>query len=293
MTDVIEFRGRILSSTPCELGEGPSFDSATGLIWWFSILEKKLYSLDPASKRETVADLPLMASVAAPVDAERQMLATEKGIFIRSIETGELALHCEIEADNPGTRCNDGRLHPSGALWFGTMGRRAETGAGSIYHIAEGQVTKLFSDISIPNSICFSPDGRTGYYVDTKINRLMSVDLDPSSGLPKDKPRLLIDGSGAPGGIDGSICDADGSIYNARWGQGAVDRYAPDGRHIARYRLPATQTSCPVVIGNGRLAVTSALEGMDAAARAADPKAGYLFELEAPVTLQETIRYAI
>lgn len=282
MAQVYDFNGTVLSSTACELGEGPSYDEATGTLWWFSIVEKKLFELDLASNTQTTHDLPFMASVLAPVDSDRQLIATENGLFFRDRRSGAFTPHCDVEADKPGNRSNDGRLHPSGALWLGTMGRKAEQGAGSIYHIAQGQVTTLFAGISIPNSICFSPDGAIGYYVDTKVNHMMRVALDPKTGLPVGEPQLFVDGTGEDGGIDGSICDAEGHVWNARWGAGAVDRYAPDGTRLARYRLGAKQTSCPVFLGDGRLAITSAWEGMDDAQRQADPHAGCLFEIAVP-----------
>ena len=75
--------------------------------------------------------------------------------------------------------------------------------------------------------------------------------------------------------------DAQGYVWNARWGEGAVDVYKPDGTRIARHSVPATQTSCPAFIGPraDRLLVTSALQGLDDKARAADPNAGRTFEL--------------
>ena len=286
------FQGSVLSSTPCELGEGASFDADTGTIWWFSILEKQLRSLDINTGKESVQILPIMGSVLVPIDAERQLIASDQGLFIRDRATGELTLHCDLEKDKPDNRSNDGRLHPSGALWIGTMGRTAAEGAGAIYHVVGGKVTTLFDKMSIPNAICFSPDGSTGYYVDTRINHLMRVDIDPLTGLPTSKPTLFIDGSGSPGGMDGAICDQDGTIWNARWGEGAVDHYGLDGVLLARFEVPAKRTTCPVVIGNGRLAVTSAWEGMDQDARTSDPLAGALFELAVPVTLGREPRYS-
>lgn len=282
MTQIHEFKGETLSSDACELGEGSSFDDATNTLWWFSILEKKLFELDLSSGIRTVHQLPFMASVIAPVDSQHQMLATDQGVFLRDRKTGAFTLHCEIEPDKPNNRSNDGRIHPSGALWIGTMGRHAEDGAGAIYHVAQGKVTKLFDRISIPNAICFSPDGRTGYYVDTRVNHLMRVELDPATGLPVGKPELFIDGSGEAGGMDGAICDAEGRLWNARWGAGAVDHYATDGSRIGRYLVPASQSSCPVFIGQGRMAVTTAWEGLDDAARKADPHAGSLFAFTVP-----------
>ncbi|MCQ1834206.1 SMP-30/gluconolactonase/LRE family protein [Neorhizobium galegae] len=273
------FEGRVLSSSLCELGEGPSFESETETLWWFDILGKGLHELHLPTGREIVHALPVMASALASIDAARQMIASDKGMFIRDRATGALSPYLELEPEKPGNRSNDGRVHPSGSLWIGTMGRKAEDGAGAIYHVRQGEVTKLFDRISIPNSICFSPDGAIGYYTDTRVNRLMRVSLDPATGLPNGEAEFLVDENGRPGGIDGSICASDGTIWNARWGEGAIDHYSADGQHLSRHLVPAKQTTCPAFIGKDRLAVTSAREGLDEAARTADPFAGSLFEI--------------
>ena len=54
---------------------------------------------------------------------------------------------------------------------------------------------------------------------------------------------------------------------------------------MARYAVPATQTTCPAFIGRAadRLLVTSAFQNMSDAARTADPNAGKTFELGVPV----------
>lgn len=281
MATVFPFAGHVLDETPMMLGEGPTFDPATGTAWWFNIIERELHELHFASGRKTVYALPFMGSALAKISDHKQLIASDDGLFLRDTATGVLTLHAELEKDLPGNRSNDGRMHPSGALWIGTMGRKAETGAGSIYHVARGTVTKLFAEVSIPNSICFSPDGATGYYVDTKVNKLMRVPLDAETGLPTGKAEVFIDSAGVEGGIDGSVCDAEGHIWNARWGIGAVDHYDTDGNHIARYEVPAGQTTCPAFIGPdaSRLLVTSARENLDADALAANPQHGLTFDL--------------
>jgi sugar lactone lactonase YvrE len=292
MMSVHDYNGTVLSTSICELGEGPSYEAETGTLWWFDIIGKALHELHLATGREIVHALPFMASVVASIDAQRQLLATDKGLFIRNRASGELSAYRELEPGKPGNRSNDGRVHPSGSLWIGTMGRKAEEGAGAIYHVAAGGiVTPLFRNLSIPNSICFSPDGAIGYYVDTKVNQMMRVSLDPETGMSTGEPSVFIDQKGQAGGIDGSICDGDGTIWNARWGQGAVDHYAADGTHLERYLLGAKQTTCPAFIGNGRLAVTSAREGLDEAALQADPLAGSLFEISVPIRSHSEARY--
>ena len=101
----------------------------------------------------------------------------------------------------------------------------------------------LFDKITIPNAICFSPDGTTGYYVDTDVNQLMSVPLAPETGLPTGPASVFIDTAHMPGGMDGAVCDGDGNIWNARFGAGVLDQFDPAGKLKARYQLPARQRS--------------------------------------------------
>ena len=281
MTSLIPFAGKPLCSNFTMLGEGPSYDSTTDTLWWLNILEKELHELHVSTGKKTVHHLPIMASVVARVDADRQMLATELGIYIRDMKTGALSEFVAIEADKPETRCNDGRVHPSGALWFGTMGKGAEDFAGAIYHVAGTKVTKIVSDISIPNGICFSADGKQGYYVDSKVNHYMRFDVDPATGLPIGEAMLWSDTSAQPGSTDGSIMAADGTIWNARWGHGEVHHYAKDGTITERYAVPMKQVTCPAVFGTNadRLAFTSAWEHMSDEQRAKDPLNGITFDL--------------
>lgn len=280
MSETHAFTGSILSSHTSELGEGPTYDAATDTLWWFNILGKELHELNLSTGTARLHALPFKASVLARIDAERQLIATERGLMIRDVASGGFTPYLELEPAHMGNRSNDGRVHASGALWIGTMGLKAQNGAGSIYHVARGVVTRLFTGVSIPNSICFSPDSATGYYTDTRIGDIMRVPLDAATGLPSGEPSVFV-AAGAEGGPDGSVCDADGHVWNARWGVGAVDRYAPDGRHVARYAVPTSRTSCPAFFGRNadRLAVTTAHEGASAAELAADPQAGFLFDL--------------
>nr|WP_299496112.1 SMP-30/gluconolactonase/LRE family protein [uncultured Rhizobium sp.] len=282
MISMVPFTGKVLTEERLELGEGPSYDALTDCLWWFDILGKTLCQLHIASGNFTKHELPFLGSVFAVVDDKQHLLASDKGLFLRDAVSGTLRPYVEIEPGKAENRSNDGRMHPSGALWIGTMSRTAETGAGAIYHVAGTTVTKLFNAVSIPNSICFSPDGTIGYFNDSKVNHLMRVSVDPATGLPTGEPSVLIDQSARTTGvIDGSVVDAEGTIWNANWDGGAVDRYAPDGRQIARYEMPARRVTCPAFFGAkfDRLAVTSCFEGLSAEALKTDPLAGATFEL--------------
>lgn len=284
----------VLSDISCRLGEGPSYDALTDALFWFDILERRLLE-QPLSGGETVIhELPVMASAVASADKDRQLLVTETGLQLRDRATGKLDMLVEVETDRPDTRSNDARTHPCGALWFGTMGKMAEEQAGAIYWFSGGEVRRLFSHITIPNSICFSPDGAIGYFADTRENRLYRVACDPETGLPAGDPVLIVEGNEMPGGIDGSVVDAEGILWNARWGGGRLDALSARGELIRSIALPVRQPSCPAFIGRNadRLAVTSAFEGMDAEARRTHPDAGktFLIDLEVKGRLDPPVR---
>ncbi|MEL6922186.1 MAG: SMP-30/gluconolactonase/LRE family protein, partial [Pseudomonadota bacterium] len=173
-----------------------------------------------------------------------------------------------------------------GAMWLGTMSKTKQAGAGAIYHFRDGVLTKLFADITIPNAICFSPDGVTAYFTDTMSGKIMQVAINPEDALPTEKPKVFFrQPRNDVGGIDGAICDADGNLWNARWGSNCLDRYTRFGERAECIALPVSQPSCPAFVGGNHIAVTSAWESMDDAMRSADPHAGktVLIEFDKPV----------
>lgn len=270
----------ILCDERCHLGEGPTYDAATDTAWWFDIVERRLFEAQLGSGRTTIHSLGVMGSALGRIDAHRQLVVADDGLYVRALTDGRMELFRPLEADSSATRSNDARVHPSGTFWIGTMGRRAETGAGAIYALHRGELSLLYGEITIPNAICFSPDGAVGYFADTGKNLLFRVDLDATTGLPCGAPVPLVTRRGG-GGIDGAVVDADGLIWNARWGGGCVDVYSPQGQHLRSVRVPARQSSCPAFVGRdfSRLLVTSAWQDMTDDDRRADPDHGRTFVL--------------
>lgn len=263
----------------CELGEGPLWHPVRGQLFWFDITGQRMLSVERGAPREW--RFPEMVSAAGWLSRDVLLIAGERDLFLFDVETEEMETLAELEADNPQTRSNDGRADPMGGFWIGTMGKRAEPGAGAIYRYFDGELRRLYSEISIPNAICFAPDGRTAHFADTATGQVMRVALD-AAGWPAGKPEVFIDLERGDSGPDGAVTDAEGLLWLAVWGGGCLQAYAPDGRMVRQQEFAAPHLTCPAFGGAGlsTLFCTSALQGMDAAARGAFPSAGMTFMAE-------------
>ena len=73
----------VLSAERCHLGEGPTYDATTDTAWWFDILEGRLFEARLGSGRISIHRLGRMASALARIDAERQLISAEDGLYIR------------------------------------------------------------------------------------------------------------------------------------------------------------------------------------------------------------------
>ena len=267
----------IYDETICTLGEGPLWHPELGELFWFDILGKRLHRKDKHWQFDEYV------SAAGWVDAQRLLIATQTALRLFEIESGQSEHICDLEAENPVTRSNDGRADPQGGFWIGTMGLNAEPGAGAIYRFWKGELRQLYDDIQISNSICFAPEGDTAFFTDTNTQKIMAVPLD-ADGWPDGPPRVHIDLAGTPYRPDGAVVDRDGNLWSAQWGVGRVAVYDRIGTEIASHDLPATQTSCPAFGGDdlSRLYVTSARVGLGASAE----EDGKTFVLETDVVGQ-------
>ncbi len=231
-----------LDATRCELGEGAFWHPERAEFFWFDILGRKLHAL------ERSWDFPEMVSAMGWVDACTVLIASETRLMLFDLETVESRTLLALEADNTATRSNDGRADPQGGFWIGTMGKRAEPGAGSIWRYHRGELRRLFPGLTIPNAISFPPDGRSACFTDTRTQQVMRVPLD-AEGWPKGAPECWLDLSGDNLNPDGAVFDAAGNFWVAQWGVARVAAYAPDGSFLRAVAFPAPHTSCPAFGG--------------------------------------------
>lgn len=268
MTDVT-----LYDDTNCLLGEGPLWHPERGELLWFDILARRLHA---PGRHWDFADF---VSAAGWVDRDRLLVASSRALFLFDLSTGATEPLADLEADNPLTRSNDGRADPHGGFWIGTMGLGAEDGAGAIYRYYRGEVRCLYPGISIPNSICFAPDGRTAYWADTTRQQIMRQPLAESDGWPTGEPQVHVDLTGTDLHPDGSVVDAAGILWNAQWGAGRVAAYDTNGSEVAALAFPAAQTTCPAFGGAdlATLLCTSAAAGLPQRHLADHPQSGRTF----------------
>lgn len=269
----------IFDNRRCELGEGALWHPARKQMFWFDILNQKLLSQDRDGPREW--RFPELVSAAGWVTEDVLLIAGERDLFLFDLESEEIETLCLLEQDKPKNRPNDGRADPFGGFWIGTMGKRAEAGAGAIYRYYRGELRQLFGGLTIPNSISFPPDGSFAHFSDTVTGRVMRVALD-AEGWPKGTPETFLDLTTQGLNPDGAVVDAGGVLWLAQRGAGRVAAYAPNGSFLRAVEFDAPHTSCPAFAGPNlsALVVTTAQEGMDTAARAAHPNAGKVFVAE-------------
>src|SRR2546430_6590311 len=109
------------------------------------------------------------------------------------------------------------------------MGRGAERGAGAIYRFHRGEVLRLYADVTIPNAICFSPDGTTAYFADSREGILHRVAIDPANAMPIGNPEAPYDHRGGAGGPDRAPADLQGALLKVPGGRASSCCCTPAG----------------------------------------------------------------
>ncbi len=279
-------------TTRCLLGEGPLWHPERQQFLWCDILARRVLCREGDRLRDWSFDR--FVSCMGWVDRERVVVATETDLTLLSLDSGRTESLCALEADDPGTRSNDGRADPWGGFWVGTMGIGKDTGAGTIYRFHGGTLTPLRRGVSIPNAICFSPDGHFAHFADTPTQVVMRWRLD-EAGWPEGEPEPFIDETAAGHSPDGAVCDARGRLWVSHWGSSRVAVYDEAGRFEREVALPASQITCPAFGGAdlSTLYCTSAAVGLSEEELTARPAHGLTFEVEAAGTGQAEHRVVL
>jgi sugar lactone lactonase YvrE len=219
------------------LGECPLWDERSRALWWVDILAPAIKRFD--GKLE-VFPLPEPVGSIAFRAKGGLLAAMQTGICLWD-GGGLQLLACPDEHDKTH-RFNDGRCDRAGRFWVGTMKDPEHTPTGSLFRIEKnGTSLKAKANIKVPNSLAWSPDGRTMYFADSPRHKIWAYDYDADTGAMGNE-RLFA--APHPGFPDGSCVDADGCLWNAEYGGARVVRYTPAGKIDRVIEVPAQNPTC-------------------------------------------------
>jgi sugar lactone lactonase YvrE len=262
------------------------------MLWWVDARFPAVKRLDPATGAVMMLVLPEIVGSIALREGGGMLAATKSGIHLLDPASGALEKKVDPETHLPDNRFNDGRCDRAGRFWAGTMSHVNRDPTGSLYRFdADFRSTKLRNAIIIPNSLAFSPDGRTMYFADTNRHTLWAYDYDAATGAAT-RERVFADtGKGRP---DGSCVDAEGCLWNADYGAARVVRYTPAGKVDRTFELPVTNVTCCCFGGKDldTLYITTATQRLSPEELARQPLAGSLFALRPGVRGLAESRFA-
>lgn len=232
------------AAAPAELGEGPVWDARRQELIWVDI-DRGLVHRRAPGRRDATLSAGEPVGCAVPRAGGGLALAVRDGFALVDPGGDEVRLVAPVELDRTDTRMNDGACDTRGRLWAGTMSLRGDTRAAALYQLdADLTVRRMLPGLSVSNGIGWAPDGDAIYHVDSPRRRIDVYDFDEAAGAIAGR-RAVIPIEPELGLPDGLAVDAEGGIWVALWGGGAVQRHSPDGALDARIELPASNvTSC-------------------------------------------------
>ena len=240
-----------------------------------------LRRLDPATGAVASWTMPGLIGAVVGRAAGGVIVALPDGIHGFEPASGALTLLAPVALAGEGMRLNDAKCDAAGSLWFGAMRDFGADDTGGLYRLPPGGSPERLRDgVRVPNAIAFDRAG-TLVFCDTRAGAIERARV--GNGRLDWRPFAAADV--APGAPDGATFDADGFLWNARYGGAAVARIAPDGRLDRLVPLPVTNpTSCAFGgPGLATLYVTTARQGLSPERLAQEPLAGALLALDVGV----------
>ena len=141
-----------------ELGEGPLWDTREQMLYW---LDSKGPTVNRYNSRNgSVESWKLPSDVGSMALREKggAIVALRDGIFEFDFKTGKTDMMVAVDAENPRTRLNDGKVDRRGRFFVGGMDEQ-ETGrmAGLYRFDPDHKLVKLDNGIVCFNMPCWSP----------------------------------------------------------------------------------------------------------------------------------------
>jgi gluconolactonase len=243
--------------TGCRWAEGPVWFGDGRYLLWSDIPNDRILRWEEETGAVSFFRKPSGFANGNTRDRQGRLITCEHGQrrVTRTEYDGTLTVLIDRFRGKRLNSPNDVVVKSDGSIWFtdppfGILGHyeghKAEPELPqALYRIdgQSGEVTVAADDILGPNGLCFSPDERLLYVVESRgqpHRKILAYDV-AADGRAITNKRVLIDAG--PGGTpDGMRCDVDGNLW-CGWGMGSEELdgvlvFAPDGTRIGRIALP-------------------------------------------------------
>jgi gluconolactonase len=252
--------------------EGPAYFRAGRYLIFSDIPNNRQMRLLEDDNHLSVFRSPSFNSNGNTIDRQGRLLSCEHSG--RRVSRTELDGTITIIADSYNNKRlnspNDVVVASNGSIWFtdpsyGIGGNyeglkaQQEQEKHNVYRVdpQSGAVTVIVDDFVQPNGLCFSPDEKRLYIIDSGIThggpahiRAFDVDIDQGKAT---NSKVFAEGF-APGFTDGLRCDVEGNVWcSMGWGdpkEDGVRCYSPAGELLGKIHLPET---CANVVFGGLL----------------------------------------
>jgi gluconolactonase len=244
-------------ATGFKFTEGPMWRQ--GRLWFSDLRDDKVWAMTPDGQVEVLIPhagglnpFPpgsYLGSNAMVTDQDGSVLLVQQGG--RKIVRLDAQLRPAVFLDRyQGKKLNspnDLVFAPDGSLWFtdppfGLQGMdkdpAKELPFNGVYRYAHGKLEAVIKDLTLPNGLAFSPDGKTLYVANFGPRQFVKAYAIGTDGAVTNA-RVLIEydpGEKQPGGPDGLKVDSAGNLWTS--GPGGIRVVTPQGKVLGRLVLP-------------------------------------------------------
>lgn len=267
------------------LGETPVWIGPEQALYWVDIRAAAIHCLKPDRGAHDRWSMPEFCCAIVPAAGGGLIVALRQDIAHFDPATGRIVRLAEIEPKGIDNRLNEAKCDRAGRLWIGSMRDFGAAIKGSLYRVGPDlRPHRILSEIRVPNSLGWSPDDRSMYFADTGELTLKRYAYDVADGVMGEASSFVE--PSVPGRPDGCTVDAEGFVWNARFGTGEVIRVSPEGEVVDRVEVEGAMQVTSCALGGPEmktLFITSANQKLDADALVRQPCAGDLFATEVDV----------